>query len=157
MENSDDISKFRVIRKKEPYVNNNAFIQPIIGGKSKDIDTINIYENRYNSLNNHRRLSKIATERTKDFGYKNDSIHHKRNIPISTYTIEYSLQSDYDLSHEDINYIINDPHQNKSKDISYNTNKTINVSKLPNYMIPISNDYLQENGLIRDRRLIKLI
>ena len=41
MENSDDISKFRVIRKKEPYVNNNAFIQPIIGGKSKDIDTIN--------------------------------------------------------------------------------------------------------------------
>lgn len=150
------ISEAKLIRKKDPYVNTNAFIQPVVPGKSKDIDTFSITQGRYYPFNNTRNVPPVVQESTKDFGSKEGGVP-SRPILTPSYTVEYNLMSDYDVPHDDVFYILPNDISGKSKDLSYNHNKGVMYTDVPNYMTPMNKGMFEQNTAIKDTKMIKLV
>ena len=150
------ISEAKIIRKKDPYVNGNAFIQSLALGKSKDIDTFSVTQGRYDSLNYSRQLPVVIQESTKDFGY-GEPRAPSRPVLTPSYTVEYNLMSDYDAPHDDIFYMLPDNVSGKSKDLSYSQHKGVMYTGVPNYMIPLNRGHIEQNTAIKDTKIIKMV
>jgi len=150
------ISEAKIIRKKDPYVNGNAFIQPLVPGKSKDIDTFSVTQGRYDSLNDTRNIPVVVQESTKDFGSK-EGRAPSRPVLTPNYTVEYNLMTDYDAPHDDVYYMISDNIAGKSKDLSYTQNKGVMYTDVPNYMTPLNKGVFEQNTAIKETKIIKMV
>lgn len=151
------LSEAKLIRKKEPYVNGNTYIQQVSDGKNKDIGYFNVSEGRYDSHQSPqetRGVTRVVQEKTKDH-FSKEVAHRSNPRHMPSYSIEYNLMSDFDVPHSDVYYSSPNMYGYK-KTYSYTQYKTSKQSDVPNYMVPL-NYSMENSGLIKESKIIKMI